>query len=108
LRAGKGKTAAFVTSLMGSIADNTSGQYYAYRSSKAALNAAVKSFAVDTAADGLIAVLLHPGWVQTDMGGPNAPVTPRESISGMRKVLARVTQKDSGSFFAYDGRGLPW
>jgi NAD(P)-dependent dehydrogenase (short-subunit alcohol dehydrogenase family) len=108
LRAGKGKTAAFVTSLMGSIADNTSGQYYAYRSSKAALNAAVKSFAVDTASDGLIAVLLHPGWVQTDMGGPNAPVTPRDSISGMRKVLARVTQKDSGGFFAYDGRSLPW
>ena len=108
LRAGKGKTAAFVTSLMGSIADNTSGHYYAYRSSKAALNAAVKSFAVDTSAEGLIAVLLHPGWVQTDMGGPNAPVTPRESISGMRKVLARVTQKDSGGFFAYDGQRLPW
>ncbi|HEY4136394.1 MAG TPA: SDR family oxidoreductase [Alphaproteobacteria bacterium] len=108
LRAGKGKTAAFVTSLMGSIADNGSGRFYAYRSSKAALNAAVKSFAVDTAADGLIAVLLHPGWVQTDMGGPGAPVTPKESIAGMRKVLAGLKAQDSGRFFAYDGKALPW
>ncbi|MFN4284177.1 MAG: SDR family oxidoreductase [Alphaproteobacteria bacterium] len=108
LKAGRGKQAAFVTSLMGSIADNGSGRFYAYRSSKAALNMAVKSFALDTAADGLTAILLHPGWVQTDMGGPDAPVTPKESVSGMRKVLAGATRKDSGDFFGYDGRRLPW
>lgn len=108
LKAGAGKKAVFLTSLMGSIADNTSGGYYDYRSSKAALNAGVKSFAVDTAADGITAVVLHPGWVKTDMGGPNAPVERGASVGGMRKVIARLKPSDSGHFFNFDGKELPW
>lgn len=108
VRAGADKKAVFITSLMGSITDNTSGGYYDYRSSKAALNAAVKSFAIDTAPDGITAVVMHPGWVKTDMGGPNAPVARATSIGGMRKVIARLKLGDSGRFFNYDGKELPW
>lgn len=108
LRAGQGKTVVFITSQMGSIADNGSGAYYAYRSSKAGLNAAAKSFSVDTAADGLIAVVMHPGWVRTDMGGENAPLTPAASVAGMRKVIAGLKPRDGGKFLSYDGRTLPW
>jgi NAD(P)-dependent dehydrogenase (short-subunit alcohol dehydrogenase family) len=108
LRAGADKKAVFITSMMGSIADNSSGGYYDYRSSKAALNAAVKSFAIDTAPESMIAVVLHPGWVQTDMGGPNAPVARATSVGNMRKVIARLKQRDSGRFFNFDGKELPW
>jgi NAD(P)-dependent dehydrogenase (short-subunit alcohol dehydrogenase family) len=108
LKAGGAKKAVFLTSLMGSIADNTSGGYYDYRSSKAALNAGVKSFAIDTAPEGITAAVLHPGWVKTDMGGSNAPVERGASVGGMRKVIARLKPSDSGHFFNFDGKELPW
>lgn len=108
LRAGAAKKAVFLTSLMGSIDDNSSGRYYDYRASKAALNAAVKSLAIDLAGEGIIAVVVHPGWVKTDMGGPNAPVDAKTSVAGMRKVVAKLTTGDSGRFLGYDGREHPW
>lgn len=108
LRAGSEKKAVFITSLMGSIADNTSGRYYDYRSSKAGLNAAVKSLAIDLAGDGIIAVVLHPGWVKTDMGGANAPTDPATSVDGMRKVIAKLRRSDSGRFFNYNGKECQW
>jgi NAD(P)-dependent dehydrogenase (short-subunit alcohol dehydrogenase family) len=108
LKAGAAKKAAFLTSLMGSIADNTSGGYYDYRSSKAALNASVKSFAIDTAQEGITAVVLHPGWVKTDMGGANAPIARASSVGSMRKLIARLKPSDSGRFFNFDGKELPW
>ncbi len=69
---------------MGSIDDNTSGGRYAYRSSKAALNMVTKSLAVDLAPRGISAIVLHPGWVQTDMGGSNASTSVEKSVAGMR------------------------
>jgi len=102
------KTLAFVSSLMGSIADNGSGGAYLYRSSKAALNAVAKSLAVDLKGRGLISVILHPGWVKTDMGGENAPLLPPESVSGMREVLDGLRPEDSGRFLSYSGAELPW
>lgn len=108
LRAGRDKKAIFVTSLMGSIDDNTSGRYYDYRASKAGLNAAVKSFAIDTRGDGVMAIVIHPGWVKTDMGGPNAPIDAATSVGGMRRVIAKLTMGDSGGFFAHDGKKLAW
>jgi NAD(P)-dependent dehydrogenase (short-subunit alcohol dehydrogenase family) len=108
LRAGKDKKAIFLTSLMGSIADNSSGRYYDYRSSKAGLNAAVKSFAIDTKDDGITAIVIHPGWVKTDMGGENAPTEIAASVGGMRKVIAGLKAGDSGGFFGHDGRKLAW
>ncbi len=108
LEAGGRKLLANVTSQMGSIADNSSGGYYAYRSSKAALNAVVKSLSIDLRPRGIAAILLHPGWVQTDMGGPGAPLTPPESVRGMRAVIDGAGMAQSGRFLGYDGQDIPW
>ena len=102
------KTIATVSSLMGSIADNGSGGSYLYRSSKAAVNMVVKCLAVDLKPAGITAVVLHPGWVKTDMGGPDAMITAAQSVSGMRHVIGRLTLADSGKFYGYDGQDIPW
>ncbi|HLO77743.1 MAG TPA: SDR family oxidoreductase [Magnetospirillum sp.] len=102
------KIIASVSSLMGSIAENSSGNFYAYRASKAALNMVMKTLALDLASRGITAVALSPGWVRTDMGGPDAPLDPQTAIAGMRAVLDKVTPSDSGKFFHFDGRELPW
>jgi NAD(P)-dependent dehydrogenase (short-subunit alcohol dehydrogenase family) len=104
VRAADGRLIA-VTSRMGSIADNGSGGYIAYRSSKAALNAAWKSLGIDSA---LIAAVLHPGWVQTRMGGDSAPLTPQTSVANMRRTIAGLGPEDSGGFFNHDGEVIPW
>ncbi len=108
LRAGKDKKAIFITSRMGSIADNTSGRYYDYRAAKAGLNAAVKSFAIDTAGDRIIAAVIHPGWVQTDMGGPGAAITVDQSVTGMLRELDALTLADTGTFRNWRGGQYPW
>lgn len=97
-----------ITSKMGSIADNTSGGCYLYRSSKAALNMVVKSFSIDLASRGIISAVLHPGWVQTDMGGPHALITAQQSVAGMRQVIEQLTPTQNGKFYAYDGKEIPW
>jgi NAD(P)-dependent dehydrogenase (short-subunit alcohol dehydrogenase family) len=102
------KILAFLSSLMGSIADNGSGGSYLYRSSKAALNAVAKSLSIDLKDRGVKTVVLHPGWVKTEMGGENAPLLPPESIAGMRRVLDGLGAKDSGRFLSYAGEELPW
>ncbi len=99
---------AALSSLMGSMADNGSGGSYLYRSSKAALNAVMVSLARDLAPRKIGALVLHPGWVKTDMGGPHAEITPETSVRGMRRVIADFSLKDSGRFIAYDGAELPW
>jgi NAD(P)-dependent dehydrogenase (short-subunit alcohol dehydrogenase family) len=103
----RGKLIA-ITSKMGSIADNSSGGYIAYRSSKAALNAAWRSLAIDVKPQGVTAAVLHPGWVQTRMGGSQAPLTPEQSVAGMRRVIDGLGPDQSGSFFNYDGGVIPW
>jgi len=108
LAAGTNPVLANVSSLMGSIADNTSGGRYIYRSSKTALNMVVVNLARDLADRGIAVVALHPGWVQTDMGGTRAPVAPQDSVAGMRRIIAGFTPDRSGSFLNYDGRSLPW
>jgi len=97
---------AQITSLMGSIDDNGSGGAYAYRMSKAALNMFNKCFAIEY--PGLTSIVLHPGWVQTDMGGKAAPTTPTESVAGMLKVIEKVKTSDSGKFYDFEGEELPW
>jgi NAD(P)-dependent dehydrogenase (short-subunit alcohol dehydrogenase family) len=97
-----------ITSKMGSIDDNTSGGYYLYRSSKAALNMVVKSLSLDVASRGITTIVLHPGWVQTDMGGSHAPTPPERSVAGMRKVIAGLSHKDSGRFYDFNGQEILW
>lgn len=99
---------ATITSKMGSIADNTSGGAYAYRSSKTALNSAMKSLAIDLHDREISVILLHPGWVRTDMGGLNALITVDESVTQLRKILDSAGMKDSGNFFDRDGSVIPW
>ena len=95
-----------ITSLMGSIADNESGGYYGYRMSKAALNMFNKSFAIDYPE--VISLVVHPGWVKTDMGGPQAPLPPEIAVRGILSVVNRATTKQTGKFFDYEGNELPW
>ena len=101
------KQMIFITSKMGSITE-TSPNAYVYRSSKAALNMAVKCMSLELADKGLTAVLFHPGHVQTDMGGASAPVTPQLSIAGMKKQILGFNQKNNGEFLSYDGSSIPW
>ena len=98
----------FLSSQLGSIAENTSGGMYIYRSSKTGLNQVVKSLSVDLKVHGVTVISLHPGWVKTDMGGPNAPVSIEESIEGMMRVIKTTDIRDTGRFLNYDGRELPW
>ena len=102
------KLIAAMSSKMGSMADNGSGGSYIYRSSKAALNAVMKSAAIDLAPRGVKVAILHPGWVQTDMGGPNAEITVTESVGRIREILATITPENSGTFFDIDGSVIPW
>ncbi|HQU15824.1 MAG: short-chain dehydrogenase [Chromatiales bacterium 21-64-14] len=97
-----------LTSLMGSMGDNSSGGSYLYRSSKAALNAVMKSLSIDLRPRGIGVLILHPGWVRTDMGGPDGLITPQQSVAGMRAIIDRYTPADSGRFLNYDGSALPW
>jgi len=106
--ASKHKLIAAMSSKMGSMADNGSGGSYIYRSSKAALNAVMKSAAIDLAPKGVKVAILHPGWVQTDMGGPNAETTVAQSVGRMREILGTVTPENSGTFFDIDGSVIPW
>jgi NAD(P)-dependent dehydrogenase (short-subunit alcohol dehydrogenase family) len=105
---GERKLILTITSRMGSIDDNTSGGSYPYRSSKAAVNMVVKSLSLDLAPRGIACVLLHPGWVRTDMGGASGKLTPAESIGAMRKLIAKLGSEDSGKFYDYDGTEIPW
>jgi NAD(P)-dependent dehydrogenase (short-subunit alcohol dehydrogenase family) len=102
------KLIATVSSLMGSMADNSSGGSILYRSSKAAVNAAMKTLAIDLKKDGIGVLIFHPGWVKTDMGGNNAPMRPVDSIAGMRQVMANFSLEKSGDFVRYDGKVMPW
>ena len=98
---------AFISSAMGLIGEVGSSGAWLYRVSKAALNMAVKS--AQASYPGATLVCLHPGWVQTDMGGSSAPVTAVQSAAGMRRVMAAVTPQDQGAFFSYDGqRASTW
>lgn len=102
------KTIVTITSKMGSVADNRGGGSYVYRSSKAAVNMVMKSVAIDLASTGVISVLLHPGWVRTDMGGPNGLISTQQSVSGMRQVISKLKPENSGEFYAFDGQMVPW
>ncbi len=99
---------ATLSSKMGSMADNRSGGSYVYRSTKAALNAVMVSAAHDLKPRGITAVVLHPGWVRTDMGGPNGEISVAESVAAMRQILSRVGPDDAGSFYEIDGSIIPW
>ena len=103
------KIIAALSSKMGSMADNGSGGSYVYRSSKAALNAVMKSMSIDLADEyGINVVVLHPGWVITDMTGTNALITTEESVKGMMSLMEDLSVQDRGKFFDYKGNEILW
>lgn len=104
----RGKKMIAISSGLASIADNRTGGLWAYRCSKAALNMAWRNLAIELAPDGVICVLLDPGWVRTDMGGPAAPLSPEESVAGMLAVIDRLRPEDSGGFLSFRGEPRPW
>lgn len=108
LRRGETRQIVNITSGLGSIENNVSGGFYGYRESKAALNMFTRSLAADLKSDGFTCIAMSPGWVQTDMGGPNANLTPEESIAGMRKVIDGLTPADSGTMWSWDSSSLAW
>jgi len=108
LKSSKNAQIAVLSSQMGSIEDNGSGGSLLYRSSKAALNASMKSLAVDLSREGVGVQIFHPGWVKTDMGGPNALIDAETSISGMIKQISLFDSSQTGQFIKYDGSLLPW
>lgn len=108
LAAGEKKLLVAISSHMGSIDDIGVPGDYAYRSSKAALNAAMTGLTHELKPRGIDVLMLHPGWVQTRMGGPGAPLTTYESVQGMRRVIENLSPGDSGHFLRYDGSSIPW
>ncbi|TDI34652.1 MAG: SDR family oxidoreductase [Acidobacteria bacterium] len=108
LRKGNQPRIINMTSLMGSLADNSSGGSWGYRMSKTALNMASRNMAHELASDGIIAVVIHPGWVRTDMGGVGAPLTIEEAVASMTRAMDNFTIAQAGGFYDRNGAPLPW
>ena len=108
LKQANGATVVMITSLMGSIEDCMSGKSYAYRASKTALNMFTVAMKNELMEQNISLLLIHPGWVETDMGGPRAPIQANESVKGILERVDEQTLALSGRFVEYTGRALPW
>lgn len=108
IEAGTEKKIATLSSKMASMDDNSSGGSYIYRSTKAALNAVIKSLSIDLKAKDITVLAMHPGWVKTDMGGPNAEIDVNESVTNIFNIIETSTPHESGAFFDIDGTIIPW
>jgi len=110
LEAGQRKINVSITSNLGSITDASKGEmgFLGYRTSKAALNMANATIAHQLKDRGITSVVIHPGWVQTDMGGPQAPLMPDESTGSIVDTIEKIATKDNGRFLDYKGDELPW
>jgi len=108
LRAGTLRRIVNVTTNLSSIAENTEGGFYGYRESKAALNMFTKSLAADLGEEGFVCIVLHPGWVKTDLGGPQAPLEVEDSVRGMVRVIDGLSPADNGTFWTHAGEQMAW
>lgn len=108
LKKGRSPKIVSISSQLGSIERKRSGGRYAYDGSKAALNMFTRTLAFELEKDGIITIMMHPGWVRTDMGGDNAPLSVEESVSSMLKVTNNLDRNDVGRFLQWDGKELPW
>ncbi|MGB1285775.1 MAG: SDR family oxidoreductase [Aggregatilineales bacterium] len=107
LKAGTASRIVMISSGMGSMEQAKPGSY-AYRMSKAAMNMAARVLSKDLESAGITTITMHPGWVQTNMGGKEAALTPEESATGLVDVISNLTIDDNGSFLQWDGTSLPW
>jgi len=108
MRRGERKLIMNMSSGLGSIANNNRGTSIDYRASKAALNMISRTLAAELEDEGFVVVSMSPGWVRTDMGGENAPLSPQESVTGILRTLAGLDKDDSGGYFNHDGTELAW
>ena len=108
VRRSERKLLVTISSRMGSIGRNKAGGSYFYRASKAGVNAALRSLAIDIQGSGVAAVMIHPGVVHTGMGGPHAHFHPPESVAAVRRAIAGLSAADNGRFLNYDGSDIPW
>ncbi|HML21360.1 MAG TPA: SDR family oxidoreductase [Aggregatilinea sp.] len=108
LRAGGAKKIVNLSTGISSIGTREHGGMYSYTASKAGLNMLNKNLSYDVAPYGIVSIVIDPGWVQTDMGGPNAWITPDESVKGILNVVDHLTPSQSGHFFHYSGSEVPW
>jgi NAD(P)-dependent dehydrogenase (short-subunit alcohol dehydrogenase family) len=102
-----GAKIATISSRMGSIEQGGGGSY-AYRASKAAINAGMRNLALDLKSSGIACITLHPGWVKTDMGGSGADIDVGTSAAGLKKVIDDLALENTGKFYNYDGGEIPW
>jgi len=100
--------AVLMSTAVASIAENSGGSTYAYRCSKSGLNMAMKSLSVDLNDKGILIMAMHPGWVQTEMGGPNALISTETCCKTMLETLEGLSDKDHGSFLRYNNTAIPW
>lgn len=107
LRAGHRKLIVSMSSQLGSI-ENSNGRWYAYRASKSALNQFNKIWSVELGPEGFTCVVVHPGWVRTDMGGPNATYGTEESVTGLVSVIEGLSKEDNGRFYDFQGKPISW
>ncbi len=108
LKAGTQPRIVNISSWLGSLTDKTQGGNYSYCASKTTLNMLTRTLAFDALPLGIIAIMVNPGWVQTDMGGPNARLTPPESVRGILQVVDNLKEADAGGFFDWNGEVHPW
>jgi NAD(P)-dependent dehydrogenase (short-subunit alcohol dehydrogenase family) len=108
LAAAGGAKALTITSGMGSLSDIRSGTAMMYRTSKAAVNMAMRARALQLRDRGIVVAVINPGWVRTDMGGPGASISVEQSIAAMRKVIDALTPDQAGSFLNWKGGTYPW
>ena len=108
LQVGESPRIVNISSLRGSLAWYEDSRFYSYSASKAALNMMTKRLSFETKAYGIITIVIHPGWVKTDMGGLGAKLTMEESVRGMLHVIDNLTMKDNGKFLGWDGKEVPW
>ena len=108
VQAGERKLVVNISSVMASIERGSGPSEYIYRSSKTALNMVMACYAQEILETGVAVTMFHPGWVQTDMGGPNAHLTPTESITHLRASIDKLSFEDTGKSFNYDGTPMPW
>lgn len=104
----EGSKVAIVSSRVGSIADNSSGNNYGYRASKTAVNMVGTNLRHDLEPKGIAVIILHPGYVRTDMTGGGGNVTPVESASGLIQRIDELSMESTGSFMHAEGYSLPW
>lgn len=102
------KIIAFQSSIMGSTSLNEGGGFYSYRASKAMLNMFVKNLSIDLKHRNITVIALHPGWVKTRMGGPDAALRVEDSVAGQQRIFETVNLENTGTFINYDGQQLAW